>query len=126
MKEIKKIIYLLLFLAITFIFSGCTTTGYFRTPEDSNLYIYKRLVPADVAPDGSVEEKPFFWTAAGIPPTGGIPYKLTTEDGKLISEGRLRTKFRPISIIWPPFAFIYWPMGFNPYITYDLINNRQD
>jgi hypothetical protein len=121
----KKFISLLIALITIFVFSGCTTTGYFKVPKKSKLYIYKRPEPVKVAPDGSVEIKPFFWTAAGIAPDGGIPYKLTTNDGKLITEGYLRTKFRLISIIWTPFAFIYWPMGFNSDITYDLINNTQ-
>ncbi|MGJ0483206.1 MAG: hypothetical protein ACR65R_01560 [Methylomicrobium sp.] len=27
---------------------------------------------------------------------------------------------------WPPAAAIYWPMGFNPDITYDLVNGTQE
>jgi hypothetical protein len=38
----------------------------------------------------------------------------------------LRTKFRTVSIFWPPFAAIYWPMGFNPNVTYDLVNDTQE
>ncbi|MGZ5602355.1 MAG: hypothetical protein ACXWFX_17320, partial [Methylobacter sp.] len=74
---------------------------------------------------GKVTTKPFFWTAAGIPPEGGIPYRLE-KGGKVVKEGKLRTKFRTVSIFWPPFAAIYWPMGFNPDITYDLVNDKQE
>ena len=63
--------------------------------------------------------------AAGVPPGAGIPYSLQ-KDGKVVKEGKLRTKFRTVSIFWPPFAAIYWPMGFNPDITYDLVNDKQE
>lgn len=117
----KKISIALAVLAI----AGCTTTGHFKVPEGSSLYIYKRPQAVDIKPDGEVITKPFFWTAAGIPPGGGIPYKLE-QNGQVIKEGRLRAKFRPEAIFWPPAALIYWPMGFNPDITYDLINDKQE
>ncbi len=46
--------------------------------------------------------------------------------GKVVKEGKLRAKFRVVSIFRPPAALIYWPMEFNPGITYDLINDRQE
>ena len=49
---------------------------------------------------------------------GGIPYKLE-KDGKVVGEGKLQAKFRPVSIFWPPAALIYWPMGFG-WGCYDL------
>lgn len=113
------------FTVIALILSGCSTTGQFKVPEGSELYIYKRPEPVNVASDGSVTTKPYFWTAAGFPPGGGIPYRLE-KDGEVIKEGKLRAKFRPVSIFWPPFALIYWPMGMNPNITYDLINDTQE
>lgn len=105
--------------------TGCTTTGTFKVPPGADLYIYKRPQPVDVQADGKVTTKPFFWTAAGIPPDSGIPYRLE-KGGKVLKEGRLRAKFRVVSIFWPPAALIYWPMGFNPNITYDLINDKQE
>jgi hypothetical protein len=105
--------------------AGCTTTGTFKVPEGSKLYIYKRPEPVDIKSDGKVTTTPFFWTAAGMPPGGGIPYSLE-KDGKTIKDGRLRANFRVVSIFWPPFALIYWPMGFNPHITYDLVNDTQE
>ena len=80
--------------------------------------------PVDIGANGRVVTKPFFWTAAGVPPHAGIPYRLE-QDGKVIDEGRLRAKFRVASIFWPPFAAIYWPMGFNPDITYNLVDGTQ-
>lgn len=105
--------------------SGCSTTGHFKVPEGSQLYIYERPEPVKIQQDGSVTTKPFFWTAMGIAPHGGIPYRLE-KDGETIKQGRLRAVFRPASIFWPPFAAIYWPVGFNPDITYDLINDTQE
>jgi len=119
---IKKIS-LVFFLLITI--TGCTTTGTFRVPPGADLYIYKRPQPVDIQADGKVTTKPFFWTAAGMPPGGGIPYRLE-KGGKVLKEGKLRAKFRTVSIFWPPAALIYWPMGLNPNITYDLINDKQE
>jgi hypothetical protein len=110
MKKLSMVLMLLMMV-------GCTTTGHFKVPEGSNLYIYKRPEP--------VTTKPYFWTAAGMPPGGGVPYRLE-KNGETLKEGKLRAKFRVVSIFWPPFALIYWPMGLNPNITYDLINDTQE
>jgi len=117
-----KKLYIVLFMALI---AGCTTTGHFKVPEGSDLYIYKRPQPVTISPSGEVTTKPFFWTAAGMPPGGGVPYRLE-KNGETLKEGRLRAKFRPVSIFWPPFALIYWPMGLNPDITYDLVNDTQE
>jgi hypothetical protein len=112
-------------LALLILVTGCTTTGTFKVPQGSELYIYKREQPVDVAADGKVTTKPYFWTAAGTPPNGGVPYRLE-KGGKVVKEGKLRAKFRVASIFWPPGALIYWPMGLNPNITYDLVNDTQE
>ncbi|MDO9046296.1 MAG: hypothetical protein Q7U66_01000 [Methylobacter sp.] len=114
-----------LVLALLVLVTGCTTTGTFKVPSGTDLYVYKRPQPVDIKAGGKVTTKPFFWTAAGVPPEGGIPYRLE-KGGQVVKEGRLRTKFRPVSIFWPPAALIYWPMGFNPDITYDLVNDKQE
>jgi hypothetical protein len=111
-----------LVLPILLALSACTTRGTFKVPPGTELEVYRR--PVKVESDGSVTTQPFFWTAAGIPPGGGIEYKLLKK-GEVVKSGRLRAKFRPVSIFWPPFALIYWPMGFNPEITYDLVNDTQ-
>lgn len=118
---IKKLSLLLMYLVL----SACTTTGHFKVPEGSQLYIYERPQPVDIKANGEVTTKPYFWTAAGIPPGGGVPYRLE-KNGETLKEGRLRAKFRVVSLFWPPFAAIYWPMGLNPDITYDLINDKQE
>jgi hypothetical protein len=98
-----------------------------RLWSESGVYgcVLVNLKPVDIKADGKVTTTPFFWTAAGMPPGGGIPYSLE-KDGKTIKDGRLRANFRVVSIFWPPFALIYWPMGFNPEITYDLVNDTQE
>lgn len=112
----KKTAFLTLALGVVLSISGCSTTGSFKVPENSKLYIYERPEPVKVEADGKVTTKPFFWTAAG-----GIPYRLE-KDGQVVNEGKLRSKFRVVSIFWPPAAIIYWPIGFRPEVTYDLIN----
>lgn len=114
----------LLFASLILV-TGCTTTGTFKVPEGSKLYIHERPQPVQIADDGKVTTKPFFWTAAGVAPSGGIHYRLE-KDGQIIKKGHLRAEFRPVSIFWPPFALIYWPMGFNDQITYDLVNDTQE
>jgi len=118
----RKICFALTLLALV---TGCTTTGTFKVPPGTDLYVYKRPEPVDIKADGKVTTKPFFWTAAGIPPEGGIPYRLE-KGGQVVKEGKLRTKFRTVSIFWPPAAAIYWPMGFNEDITYDLVSDKQE
>ncbi len=117
-----KKLYLVCFLLLL---TGCTTTGHFKVPEGSQLFIYERPEPVNIKTDGEVTTKPYFWTAAGMPPGGGVPYRLE-KDGQVLKEGRLRAKFRVVSLFWPPFALIYWPMGLNPNITYDLVNDTQE
>lgn len=117
MNRIKLVMLLAIF---TVLLSGCSTSGTFVVPEGTDLYIYKRTAAVTVGEDGKVTTKPFFWTAAG-----GIPYRLDKE-GQTIKEGKLRAKFRPAAIFWPPLGLIYWPIGFNQAITYDLVNDKQE
>jgi hypothetical protein len=103
--------------------TACTTQGTFVIPKGTQLEVYQR--PVTPGPDGLVVTRPFFWTAAGIPPAGGVEYRLL-RGNKVIKEGRLRAKFRVVSIFWPPAAAIYWPMGLNPNITYNLVKGTQE
>jgi hypothetical protein len=98
-------------LALAMIVSGCSTKAYFKLPENSRVAVYER--PQQHA-QGLVKTRPFFWTAAG-----GIPYKLSGNDGTLLQQGKLRARFRVASIFWPPGGIIYWPMGFGQR-CYDL------
>jgi hypothetical protein len=113
-------------LALAFVLIGalaaCTTQGRFVIPEGTQLEVYRR--PVTLQPDGTLVTKPFFWTAAGVAPKGGAEYRLL-KNGQVVQEGRLRVKFRVVSIFWPPAAAIYWPLGLNPDITYDLVKGTQ-
>jgi hypothetical protein len=115
--------HLLLPMVAVGLFSGCVTQGRFVIPQDTQLEVYER--PVTLSADGAAVMRPFFWTAAGMPPHSGVKYRLL-KDGAVVQEGRLRAKFRPVSIFWPPFALIYWPMGLNPHITYDLVKGTQE
>lgn len=109
----------LLLLAVLTTVTGCTTQGTFIIPEGATLYLYERPEPYTPDANGLVVAKPFFWTASA-----GVPYRLEM-NGETLKQGRLRPKFRVVSIFWPPIALLYWPMGLNPDITYDLANDTQ-
>lgn len=120
----KRIFRGVIVLCLLTLISACSTQGKFVVPPGTELSIYKRP-PVQVPADGVVKTSPFFWTASGWPPGGGAPYALY-KDGKKIKEGKLRVKFRVVSVFWPPWAVIYWPMGLNPDITYDLVRDKQE
>jgi len=130
MKILKKVtvfndvkLWAKLLLLITFLMvSGCSTAGHFVIPEGTQLEVNKHVV--NVPSSGRVVMRPFFWNSSGIAPNGGVSYLLTKDD-EVIKEGNLRVVFRGVSLFWPPYAFIYWPMGLNPNITYDLVNDTQ-
>jgi len=104
---------LLFFAACSITFAmGCHTSTQVMTPEKTLLYINNR--PIVLPPTGGkVVTRPFFWTA-----TSGIPYHLV-KDGAVVQSGKLASSFRIASIFWPPYAFIYWPIGFDSEL-YDL------
>jgi hypothetical protein len=114
---------LILIVLLSVALPACSTRGTFVIPEGTQLEVYQR--PVTPGPDGVVVTKPFFWTAAGMPPAGGVEYRLL-KGNKVVKSGRLRSKFRVVSIFWPPMALIYWPMGLNPNLTYDLVKGTQE
>jgi hypothetical protein len=116
-RENMKVVALPL-VAFTIIFAmGCSTTGHFRVPDDTVLYVHER--PVEVESNGTVTTPPFFWTAAA-----GIRYRVE-KNGVIVKEGKLRSRFRPVSIFWPPYALIYWPIGFRDDVMYDLVSDTQ-
>jgi hypothetical protein len=112
----KKI---LLAVCLSVLVSACTTTSNIKVPSGSKLYIYSDPEPVAIKDNGEVTTRPFFWTAIA-----GIPYRLEQND-KVIKQGKLRAKFRPVSIFWPPYGAIYWPVGF-ALPEYDLTNSAQE
>ena len=101
-------------VAVTALLSGCFTVGKFKVPKDSSLYLQGSPTPVVISGEGVVTNRPFFWNASK-----GVPYKLE-KNNRVIKEGTLPVRFRVVSIFWPPYAFVYWPLGFDPHQTYDL------
>lgn len=101
--------YVSLLLLFTFTQIGCSVRTHLVLPEDTQISIHGRAATSG----GTVVMKPFFWSEAG-----GIDYNLI-KDGNVVKSGKLRSRFRPVSIFWPPFGIIYWPMGFSSR-CYDL------
>ena len=124
-KKMKVFSKILVCMTMAIAMVGCTTSGKFVIPEGTDLYIYERPDSVDVETDGTVTVEPFFWTAMGVAPAGGVPYRLE-KNGEVVKEGKLRAVFRGVSLFWPPVAVIYWPIGLNPNITYDLVNDTQE
>ena len=93
---------------------SASTRGRFVLPPNAQLEVNDKKV--DVAPDGSAKMSAFGW--------GGARYKVM-QNGKVVSQGKLDTKFRPISIIWPPFGMLYVPKGLDGDKTYDLSASEQ-
>jgi len=96
--------------------AGChaSTQAKFVLPPNSQLTVNGD--PIKVNEDGSATMSAFGW--------GGASYKVT-RNGKEISSGSLDTKFRPISIVWPPFGVLYVPKGLDAAHTYDLTTANQ-
>jgi hypothetical protein len=94
----------------TFVLAGCSTSTRVKLPENANVQFDDNFKNY---PQGNIERRPFFWSSAG-----GIPYKVE-KNGEVLSQGRLHSSFRIASIFWPPYALIYWPMGFGEE-CYDL------
>ncbi len=90
---------------------GChaSTQAKFVIPPHTQLIVNGD--PVTVGNDGSTTMSAFGW--------GGASYKIV-RDGKAVSSGKLETKFRPISLIWPPFGVLYVPQGLDDGRTYDL------
>lgn len=93
-----------LLLVVMVILSACSTSTYVKLPEGAVLKIERgQELPHE---EGKIDRTPLSWSSAG-----GIPYRIE-KDGAVIRKGKMRAKFRPASIFWPPFAILYWPIGF--------------
>ena len=98
-------------ITLSAIMMGCTTSTYVKLPEGSQLKLQRgKDIPYK---EGKIQRAPWSWSS-----TGGIPYKIE-KDGSVVRDGKMKAKFRPASIFWPPYAILYWPMGFR-YACNDL------
>jgi hypothetical protein len=117
----KKELWLAAILAAV-IFSGCHTSASFMLPPNTDLVINGERVTFDSKDEDGhprMERSPFFWTSII-----GIEYYLLEGD-KVIKKDRLPSEFRIASIFWPPYAYIYWPVGFH-FDCYDLTNPTKE
>lgn len=113
-----KIPFLMIAVTASVLVTGCATSARFKIPDNSQLYLDNKPAPVKIDSTGLVKTRPFFWNSAG-----GIPYRLA-KDSTTLKEGKLRAQFRVVSIFWPPYAIIYWPMGFRKGMTYDLTQDE--
>jgi hypothetical protein len=107
---------LLLSSLLLTLFVSCSTTTSFKVPEGADLYVHDMKV--DKANYKNFKKKPFSWGTAA-----GIKYRLEKK-GKVVESGTLKSKFRVVSIFWPPVAIAYWPMGFEA-PEYDLTSKNR-
>lgn len=107
MPSLRAAVLLLLALTTT----GCSTSSWFKLPENSTLVIGER--PTQYS-QGLVKSRPFAWGAAA-----GIPYRIEDKQAGTVNAGKLKSRFRVPSLFWPPVAIAYWPMGFGQR-CYDL------
>jgi hypothetical protein len=110
----KKYVFATLFLSA--VLAGCHTSASFILPPNTDLMINGERIPfnaQDKAGRPMLERRPFFWSSIA-----GIEYRLV-QGNKTVKKDRLPSSFRIVSIFWPPFAYIYWPVGFS-FPCYDL------
>ena len=108
MSKMTKTVVLLICTAV--FLGACGTGTRFVLPEGTRIYLPSK----DRAfTSGKAKSRPFFWNSFG-----GIEYKLL-KGGQTIKEGQLESDFRVTSFFWPPFAILYWPVGFE-WNCYDL------
>ncbi|MGH8506290.1 MAG: hypothetical protein ACRETM_10050 [Stenotrophobium sp.] len=89
---------------------GCSTTATFNLPPDTQIRLGGREA---VYGAGTIETRPYFWTSSA-----GVPFQLI-KAGHVVESGKVKSHFRVVSIFWPPYGLIYWPMGFGQ-SCYDL------
>ncbi|MBI5204432.1 MAG: hypothetical protein HZA11_05895 [Nitrospirae bacterium] len=108
-------------IVVLLILSGCHTSTSFILPPNTDLMVNGERISIDSKDqDGRVkfERRPFFWTSII-----GIEYMLLQDD-KMVKKDKLPSSFRISSIFWPPYAYIYWPIGFR-FKCYDLSDPKK-
>ena len=104
------------------VLSGCHTSASFILPPNTDLMINGERVSFDSKDEDNrpkFERTPFFWTSII-----GIEFMLLQDD-KIVKKGKLPSEFRIASIFWPPYAYIYWPVGFQ-FECYDLSDPKKE
>ena len=114
--------YVLPALLVLLVLSGCHTSASFILPPDTDLMINGERVTFEAKDEEGrpqYETRPFFWNSII-----GIEYSLIQND-KIIKTDKLPSRFRIVSIFWPPYALIYWPVGFG-FDCYDLSDPKKE
>lgn len=116
----KKYVFVTLLLAA--VLAGCHTSASFILPPNTDLVINGQRVVFNARDEAGLpkfERRPFFWNSIA-----GINYQLVEGD-KTVKKARLPAGFRVVSIFWPPYALLYWPVGF-ALPCYDLSDVSKD
>jgi len=106
----------LLVMVALLLLAGCHTSTSFMLPPNTDLMINGERIALDAKDEAGhvkLDRRPFFWTSIM-----GIEYMLLQDD-KIVKKAKLPSSFRIASIFWPPYAYIYWPVGFR-FKCYDL------
>lgn len=114
--------YVLTIVIMLAVLSGCHTSASFMLPPNTDLMINGQRLSRDVKDENgliTVQRRPFFWTSVS-----GIQYMLLDGE-KVVKKDRLPSSFRIASIFWPPYAYLYWPVGFG-LDCYDLSNPNKE
>jgi hypothetical protein len=107
---------------VMFLLSGCHTSTSFMLPPNTDLMVNGERISLDSKDEAghvTLEKRPFFWTSIM-----GIEYALIQDD-KIVKKAKLPSSFRIASIFWPPYAYIYWPVGFR-FKCYDLSDPKKE
>jgi hypothetical protein len=92
--------------------SGCSTSARFIIPDNTELVVHGKKASRDEQ-GVVIKTRPFFWSSFK-----GIDYQLIGKNS-VVREGKVTAGFRFASLFFPPYAFLYWPAGFQ-YDGYDL------
>jgi hypothetical protein len=113
---------LIVTIIVMVIIAGCGTSASFMLPPNTALMINDERITFESKDDAGRPKyirTPFFWTSIM-----GIEYALLQDD-KVIKKDRLPSEFRIASVFWPPYALIYWPVGFR-LECYDLTDIKKE
>jgi hypothetical protein len=109
-------------MIVLLLLTGCHTTASFMLPPNTGIVIDGvRVADADRDEAGNIrlDRRPFFWDSIV-----GIKYELIQDD-KVIKKDKLPSAFRVVSVFFPPYAILYWPVGFR-FNCYDLTNPKKE
>lgn len=109
-------VHVLVMIIVFLVLSGCHTSASFVLPPNTDLMLNGERISFNAKDEEGrvkLDRRPFFWTSVV-----GIEYMLL-QDEKVVKKAKLPSAFRISSIFWPPYAYIYWPIGFR-FQCYDL------